>query len=248
MDSRTITSERISQETSGYIVSFNHLAKTRTFTPNHEKNAPIILGSADNISDGPDITSAGIFISKPGESDIAIPELYKDFLLVACNSVEDFIHTYGWNTFKASAFQLTIQRTTIMPNKPHRDTFSEFHTHGGNIRNPYITFYSFADRLGTVFRNGANIKAAPDGSLSRFGPREDHKSPTNTTAQPIRRTWGSVTVRKYDQTQDGTTNRLLDASGKARKDFKARAIELLQHQRATTTSNIERQPVFLSNE
>jgi hypothetical protein len=178
---------------------------------------PLVLGTFNNIPDGPDIVAPGITVKPRSSNNLGVVECY-DFTLPIAQCVgTDVLNLYGADRFKKSEIVLVVQRTDVEPDEAHRPDFAGWHDHLSSPMGEIDLIYSFCAALGepgktptslpTEFRFGNQIIAVPENSLTRFGAEFPHRSQVNKTGETVRRLWGAFIVVNGERPQTRYDNR-----------------------------------------
>lgn len=189
-----------------------------------------VLGEVNNISGEDGIVHNGLFFKRKNSLDFALPSVLDFTVPISQAVVDDLIELYGADLYNKEIVFLA-QRTLLEPDEVYRPNFSTWHHHrrdsGVTNGSDVDLTYLFFDKIGTEFKDGENAVAAPKNSLIRFGGDVMHRSPRNTTSEPLWRTFGMYIVYNEHKVPRATRHYSGMGSNNALDDISERRIEFL---------------------
>lgn len=159
---------------------------------------PTVIGQVAELDDGrPDLAIANVIIKKPNSNEVGLPKTLGFLLPTALGVLEDARQLMGPDMYAGCNVGLIVKRADCKPAQAHIDMFSHWHDHTRNSK-PLDLLYSVSNVLATPFRIDGEAFVPPDLSVVRFGTEIVHRSPTNLTQDPLRRTFAIFMVAHGD--------------------------------------------------
>lgn len=155
-----------------------------------------LVGHFGDLTQGPKITADSITIKAQNSFDLGLPKFFGFAFPAAVVMANDLLNLYGEDRFYSAQINFIGHRTDVEPESAQRNFagFDDWHTHVAQKDVDYI--YSLCGALPTEFKlETGEIYQPPSNSLTRFGVETEHRSPTNTSNETLRRLWGAFAVR-----------------------------------------------------